>query len=279
MTRRTGRTASNGGGQVAANAAKLGSSTISVQAANGTDISNASDAINRLASMTPTNSLHGFMRASIGAGTLAAIGMSTFSAIGTASGGAPADTNYLTRRARAVCTSAASAGSGAGAQAPGGGTTGPFARNTGFAFQTIFAPVTTSANCRLFCGFAGNFGVSDFLAATDCLGIGTRGGAGSNLKIFSNDAAGNISEVDLGASFPCTANATYVAWFYCAPGAAEIFYRVRRMDTPAEALGSITSNLPTATAFTGYPQMQIQNATDASAVALAILSWDQWIPL
>ena len=76
------------------------------------------------------------------------------------------------------------------------------------------------------------------------------GAADTNSRIMHNDASGAPTEIDLGASFPAV-SATPVVYvhLYAGKNASEIYYVVRRLDTPAVAAGSVSTNLPPNTAF------------------------------
>lgn len=258
---------------IAANTALIGTGPIAAHGTLGPVATNLTDAVNELAALSAHRAVHGYFRPAAASAALAAVGMPSFVAgAGTASAGPLADTNYLTRRQRVLMTSAGSAGSGGVAQS----VTPTLIRNLGFMWQATFGYETLSATCRTFVGISNNFGLSDPTTGLNLLGVGSVGGSGSTLNVYVNDGSGAASAVSLGASFPVSVGACYTAWFGCASGASTIYYRVQRLDTPASATGSLTSNLPTAGSFVGYPQFQLQNNTDAAAVVLAVISWDQW---
>lgn len=90
--------------------------------------------------------------------------------------------------------------------------------------------------------------------------------ANTNMSICSNDGSGTATCTTLGASFPCKAYG-YYEFFFCAPPAGtSIGYYVRRLDSRAEASGTISSDLPTPTTLL-FPHMEMGTGpTGATAV-------------
>lgn len=80
--------------------------------------------------------------------------------------------------------------------------------------------------------------------ATDSVYIGCNT-TDTNLGVCSNDNVGLATCSTLGGNFPCnTSGAFYDFWFYSPPNGDHISYAIQRLDTPANAAGSITSDLP-----------------------------------
>lgn len=92
--------------------------------------------------------------------------------------------------------------------------------------------------------------------------------ADTNLQLMHNDAAGNCTKVDLGASFPANnVAAIYEATFFCAPNGDTVGYRVRRLDTDATVAGTISTDLPTKTTTLTW-HAYANNGGTAAAVVL-----------
>lgn len=100
------------------------------------------------------------------------------------------------------------------------------------------------------------------------LGFG-RDSTDTNLQIMHNDGSGTCTKVDLGANFPANTKDTdwYRGEFYCPPNGSTVYYLVTRMNTSDQALGSLTTNLPTNTNFLA-PQGYINNTATAAAATL-----------
>ena len=104
-------------------------------------------------------------------------------------------------------------------------------------------------------------------ANTDCVYVGADRGQ-TPLQICSNDNVGTATCNSLGSNFSLyTSGAIYDIWLSAAPNAASIEYAVVRLDTPAIASGSITSDLPRNTVQLNW-QAVINNGDGGIPVAL-----------
>ena len=129
----------------------------------------------------------------------------------------------------------------------------------GFRFVCDFNVSDTafSAGCQQFYGMAGQTtdlaygGVSGTLVSTltNIVGVGSEVGD-TNLQIFSNDATGTASKIDLGISFPANRTAgaemttVYSITLFNEPMSTSVIYRVVNNETGAVATGTISTDLP-----------------------------------
>lgn len=92
--------------------------------------------------------------------------------------------------------------------------------------------------------------------------------ADTNLQLMCNDATGTASKIDLGANFPVSnANAIFELVLFAKPNDTAINYRVQRLDSPAVAEGSLTTDIPGQTVFL-TPHYYANNGGTAAAVVL-----------
>jgi hypothetical protein len=262
--------------------AKIGASAIAAFGTQGPLATDLTDAINELAAWLPTNAQRSSVLPKQGGTTVDLLGSITANIVGTATSRTMADTNYLTRRNRLGCVGATAAGSAAGVHMLSLGT-GQQSRNTGFRFWSAFGIVAVSAaTTRSFCGLAGAGLVpttNAVTATTNCIGIGADE-TKANLQLIVNDNTGAPALIDLGASFPArTLNAVYDLELICPQLGSAVSYRVRRLDVPAIASGTITSRLPTA-GSTLWGNTTMYNGTDAaSGVSMDFLGFECALPL
>ena len=130
----------------------------------------------------------------------------------------------------------------------------------GFRFVCSFA-ISDSAygsGCRQFYGMAGSTAdltyTDTILVASlqNIIGIGSDA-LDANLQIFTNDATGTATKIDLGANFP--ANRTsgsalttiYQVQIYNPVNSSSVHYRVVNLETDAIAEGTLTTDLPALT--------------------------------
>jgi len=129
----------------------------------------------------------------------------------------------------------------------------------GFRFVCDFNVSDTaySAGCQQFYGLAGQttdlaYGtVSGTLVSTltNIIGVGSEIGD-TNLQVFTNDATGTATKVDLGAAFPANRDAgaimttVYSIVLVNKPMSTSVVYRVTNNETGAVATGTISTDLP-----------------------------------
>ena len=127
----------------------------------------------------------------------------------------------------------------------------------GFRYTCSFAISDTGYNsgCRQFFGMAGvttDLAYSDVIlvaSLTNVIGIGSDA-LDTNLQVFTNDATGTCTKVDLGANFP--ANRTsgsalttiYQVDIYNPSGSTSVYYRVKNLETGNSTEGTLTTDLP-----------------------------------
>jgi hypothetical protein len=191
------------------------------------------------------------------------------------------DTNYLTRRARRTYNTTAVAGVASVIVIQSGGPGGSFSRNSGFRWTgTIGLPSTIplSTNGRWFLGVtATNTYTNDPTVHVNMIGIG-RNVAGGNVQLWTNDNAGTATAIDLGPSFPSgSIDAVYNLTLICAPGGASVTYQVRRLDTPVSVSGTLTADLPVASAFP-WSACFVNNNADAATSGVQFLGINQIVP-
>lgn len=214
------------------------------------------------------------LRASSGT-TLSLLNMAN-TAVGTVSTPALASTNLRTQTARATVTSAATANAASELRAAQTLVwRGNAAGLGGFFYAVRFGESTTTALQRGFWGLHSVTGAiattQDPAALTNIIGIG-HGSSDVNLRIMHNDAAGVATQIDLGASFPANSTtALYELALFAPPNAANVEYRVRRLDTGAEATGVLSTDLPANTTFlTRHEYMN--NGGTLAAVAFDVVA-------
>ena len=130
----------------------------------------------------------------------------------------------------------------------------------GFRFVCSFAisDAGYGSGCRQFFGMAGSTADLTYTDAvlvaslTNVIGIGSDA-LDTNLQVFTNDATGTCTKVDLGVNFP--ANRTsgsalttiYQVQIYNPVNSSSVHYRVVNLETNAIAEGTLTTDLPALT--------------------------------
>jgi len=182
----------------------------------------------------------------------------------------PTSTSYLTSFYRYPVSTTAVAGTqgSADAQTPAFWL-GNAAGVGGFRVEMMMGVAATQATMRVFCGlnFTGvNMAAADPSTLTNCVFLGCDA-ADANMQIMHNDAAGTCTKINLGASFPKTNNVVYRVAFSANQNATAIDYTVTRLDSAATASGTLSTNLPTNTAFMtcGW---YVANATTAAIATI-----------
>ena len=144
----------------------------------------------------------------------------------------------------------------------------------GFFCVFRFGEGSTTALQRLFVGLHSSTSAiattQNPAALTNIIGIG-HGSADTTLSLMHNDSAGVATQIDLGANFPANNTAAvYELVLFAAPNAVVVQYRVRRLDTGAEASGTLSTDLPTATTFLTHHEY-MNNGGTAAAVVLEVI--------
>jgi hypothetical protein len=208
-----------------------------------------------------------------GGGTTPSLLGCTITSVGTVSHPNIGATNLKTQTRRFVNTSAAAAGSLASTRAVvlecWRGNSAGFG---GFFVLLRFGLSTLQAGNR------GFFGIHTSSAAptnvdplTDTalgkLGLGFNTNSG-NLFLINNAVSSAPTTLDLGANYPINTTNLYELVLFAPPNAADIKYRVRNLSGGFQTDGTLTSNIPAATASMARVAWMTNNAT-AAAVA-----WD-----
>lgn len=144
----------------------------------------------------------------------------------------------------------------------------------GFYFKTRFGMSSTVALQRCAVGLWPSLTATattlDPQTLTSCIFAGW-GSADANLGIYSNDAAGNCTRVDLGSAFPANnVNATYELALFCPPNGDAVGWRVVRLDTGDVASGIISTDLPPKSTLLTY-HAYANNGGTAAAVVLEFM--------
>jgi hypothetical protein len=129
----------------------------------------------------------------------------------------------------------------------------------GFRFVCDFniSDTSYSAGCQQFYGLAGQttdlaYGTASGILVstlTNIVGVGSEVGD-TNLQVFSNDATGTASKIDLGVDFPANrtvgaiSTTVYSIILYNEPMSTSVIYRVINNETGAVATGTISTDLP-----------------------------------
>lgn len=187
---------------------------------------------------------------------------------GAASNGAIASTNLLTSRPRLVLTTGAATNNDYRVSGtPIAWWLGNAAGLGGFRVEFDYGVVTTQTTMRIVCGLgaAALTCTGDPSALTNFVAMACDAGD-TNMQIMHNDGSGTATKVDLGSSFPKTANVVYRVVFTAAANATTVDYAVTRLDSAATASGTLSTNLPGSTTFLA-PCMSFGNGGTAAAAA------------
>lgn len=200
-----------------------------------------------------------------------------FTNVGTVSHPAPASTNLGTSMRRGLFTSVATAG---GLNSHRQTTALVWRGNAvglgGFRLVMRFKLDTMQVGQR------GFFGLSSILTAPtnvdpttltaqDAIGVSFNLNTG-NWKLQNNVTGAAPTVLDLGATFPLDVTSAMELILFAAPNASSVGYRITNMSTTATTSGSLTTNLPTGTAFLAPLLWNTNNAT-AAAVAFSLYKW------
>ena len=129
----------------------------------------------------------------------------------------------------------------------------------GFRFVCDFniSDTAYSAGCQQFYGLASQITDLDYgsvagklvSSMVNIIGVGNDT-SDTNLQIFYNDATGTASKIDLGVDFPANRTAgaisttVYSIILYNEPMSTSVTYRVINKETGADAIGTLTTDLP-----------------------------------
>jgi hypothetical protein len=141
-------------------------------------------------------------------------------------------------------------------------------------FRWAISDAPTVATGRIFVGLQAATGAptdADPSGLSNLIGVGTN----ANDTVFQLYAAGAVAQarVSLGANFPSnTSTDVYELRLFCAPNAATITYRLRRLNTSDVASGTISAAaaLPASTTFLTQ-QMWRSNGVTATAVGIDLV--------
>lgn len=195
----------------------------------------------------------------------------TFAAVGfggSSSNGAIASTNLLTSLPRLVLTTGTSANNDHHVSGtPIAWWLGNAAGLGGFRVEFDYGVVTTQTTMRIVCGLgaAALTCTGDPSALTNFVAMACDAGD-TNMQIMHNDGSGTATKVDLGSSFPKTANVVYRVVLEAAANGSTVDYTVTRLDSAATATGTLSTNLPGSTTFL-RPTVGFGNGSTASAAA------------
>ena len=107
---------------------------------------------------------------------------------------------------------------------------------------------------------------------TNIVGVGYDA-ADTTFHVMTNDGSGSATKVNLGAGFPkpsVDAQDVYELALFSPPGTVQLVsYRLRNLTTGAEATGTVTSDLPSATTLMA-PYMQLSVGGVSSVIGLSV---------
>lgn len=221
----------------------------------------------------PHFGLNGVRMISPGNGAAPSLLGMTQTTLGTMSNPTPTTTSFKTSNRRVTLTSAATGGSLTGVRSNMVECwRGNSANRGGFHFMQRISLTTMQSGQRGFFGLH-----SSTAAPTNIDPLATLGSAADRVGLAFNANTGNwrlihgtgtpaATAIDLGASFPINNTAVVELILWAPPNASTIQWRVKNLENDAVATGTISTNLPSATAFMGYQAWMTNNAT-AAAVA------------
>ena len=139
----------------------------------------------------------------------------------------------------------------------------------GFFHRTRFSIVSTVATQRSFFGFTSSTAATSTTqepnALINMIGIGN-GLNQTTLRMYTNDAAGTATEVNLGASFPANdPTAVYDLTLFAAPNSTVINWEVTNLTTNVTSSGSFNTDIVPTTTFLAY-HAYMNNGGTAAAV-------------
>jgi hypothetical protein len=219
---------------------------------------------NKLSAITP------------GATTVPTVIGRTMTSLTTISHPVPASTNLKTSTNRITYTSAATAGALTGTRvAVNECLRGNAAKIGGFYIVDRISLTTLQAGQRGFFGISTSGSTAptniDPLASTTAGVIGLAFNLNTgNWQLVRNTAGVAPTVIDLGASFPINNTDIIELVLYTPANNANVYYRVKNLNTDVESTGTLSTNLPLNTAPMGRTNWMTNNAT-AAAVAFDLL--------
>jgi len=200
-------------------------------------------------------------------------GMAALTALGTATARTVAVTSMVTRMQRLGYVSSATAGNLAGVrEAAAKFTLGAGGGLGGFYYRCRFvvSDAAAVAGARMFVGLAASTAAPTNVEPSTLVNVVgvCKLSSSSNLHLY---IAGSsvTTPVDLGASFPAGTSSAdvYELTLFSPSGGGEVSYRVRRLNTGDEAVGVVTTGLPSSSTLLCH---QIWRCNNATALAVGI---------
>lgn len=218
-----------------------------------------------------------FWRPVAGLGTGSAVGLSSPVITGSATTRTPATTNYMTQRSRIAFPTAVTAGTVVGIR-QNSNANGVFYPSLKWAAVQRIAFETISANMRFFCGMSLVTTPTDVDPNSLVNSVGIGCSAAGNLQLYTNDASGTATQIDLGSGFPVAAAACYQLSVYNDPSGS-VVTRVARLDVPgAVDFRTLSADIPVATSALSA-QAWLTNHTDAQIDVFGHLGFEGAIAL
>lgn len=202
---------------------------------------------------------------------LSYLGMGAFTAVGTVSHPALAAGTLRSSTSRAIVTSAATANSASelryAATQCWMGSTGLGGFFATFRFGISSAVATQRCAVGLWAATGATSTSAEPSTIINGIWVGNDA-ADANLQLMRNDGTGTATKTDLGSSFVKNQpEGIYELTLFCKPGDSTVYYRVQRLDSAAEASGSVNSDIPANTVFL-TPHLYVNNGGTASAVII-----------
>jgi hypothetical protein len=227
---------------------------------------------------TPLQSSLAFNQFSLigpGGGNTVGVTGCTVTSVGTIGNPNIATTNLKTQTRRIVNNSGGTAGSLASTRVSSLECwRGNVAGQGGFFSVARFGFTTLQVGQRMFIGLDSNATAAptniDYLTstATAKIGLYATGSTGNNWNLIHNTAAAVPTSIPLGASFPVDTTSLIEMILFAKPNDTVVTYRITNLSTNAAVSGSLSSNLPAATAPLGRLIAGCNNATAAA------MAWD-----
>lgn len=151
---------------------------------------------------------------------------------------------------------------------------GNVAGRGGFVYRTRVAVTSSVANQRALFGlqdYMGVYGASQYVyGLNNMLALAFDAAVDANWQI-AHCLSGGATKVDLGANFPINdPSAVLDVEFKCAPNSGAIAWTVKNLNSGATATGTISTNLPSNTAFL-YPRVYMSNGGTDAAVSCDVM--------
>lgn len=143
----------------------------------------------------------------------------------------------------------------------------------GFSAEISAGSDTDPANQAVIIGLLGGAVPTSTTASTtvtDFIGVGYSPGE-ANYSLVYNDGTGATTKTDLGSNFPTSiAGAAWLRiWIAAPPGGGVVRYKITNLSNNAEASGSISANIPSASTAL-FPIAWVHNGLSLSNCAVSI---------